>query len=56
MSTLSSKNTVPVIKRQILLLLILLAAVWLRFNGLNEPGFWLDEIAYTVAAQNPIID
>ncbi len=44
------------LRNKIWLLLILLWATWLRFNGLNEPGFWLDELAYTVAAQNPIID
>ena len=36
--------------------LILLAAAFLRFNGLNEPGLWLDEVSYTLAAQSPIIE
>ncbi len=35
---------------------ILLLATFLRFNGLNEPGLWLDEVSYTFAAQKPIID
>src|SRR5262245_28901784 len=37
-----------------LLLVILLLATFLRFNGLNEPGLWLDELSYSIAAQRPI--
>ncbi len=39
-----------------ILWVILLLAAYLRLNGLNEPGLWLDEAAYTIAAQKPIID
>lgn len=39
-----------------ILLAILLLAAFVRLNGLNEPGLWLDEISYTIAAQSPIID
>lgn len=38
-----------------ILLVILLLATFLRLSGLNEPGLWLDEAAYTIAAQKPII-
>ena len=34
---------------------ILLLATFLRFYGLNEPGLWLDEVSYTIAAQKPIV-
>ncbi|RME77668.1 MAG: hypothetical protein D6784_03380 [Chloroflexi bacterium] len=44
------------IQRHLPILLILLLAAYLRLDGLNEPGLWLDEAAYTIAAQKPIID
>lgn len=46
----------PVIRDRGILWGILLLATFLRFNGLNEPGLWLDEVSYTRAAQKPIIN
>ncbi len=45
----------PAKKNRGILWCILLLATFLRFNGLNEPGLWLDEVSYTRAAQKPII-
>jgi len=45
----------PVKKDRMILLIVLLLATFFRFNNLGEPGFWLDEVAYTIAAQRPII-
>jgi 4-amino-4-deoxy-L-arabinose transferase-like glycosyltransferase len=39
-----------------LLHIILLAATLLRFNNLNSPGLWLDEVYYTIIAQQPILN
>lgn len=39
-----------------LLLFILGIAAYLRLAGLDNPGLWLDEVSYTIAAQRPIIN
>jgi hypothetical protein len=42
-------------KDYVILNIILLLAATLRLAGLNEPGLWLDELSYTLAAQKPIL-
>lgn len=46
----------PAKQDHLLLILILWLAAYLRFTGLNQPGFWLDELSYTLAAQKPILN
>jgi len=46
----------PAKQDYLLLILILWLAAYLRFSGLNRPGFWLDELSYTLAAQKPILN
>lgn len=45
----------PAQKDYALLIMILLVGAYLRFDGLNTPGLWLDEVSYTTAAQRPIL-
>ncbi|MEM7343952.1 MAG: glycosyltransferase family 39 protein [Chloroflexota bacterium] len=46
----------PTRKDYPILIPILLLGTYFRLDGLNEPGLWLDEVAYTIAAQKPIIN
>jgi uncharacterized membrane protein len=46
----------PAKQDYLLLILILWLAAYLRFTGLNQPGFWLDELSYTLAAQKPVLN
>lgn len=49
-------NRYPIKKDYPILLILILLATFLRFNGLNKPGLWQDEAVYTIAAQKPISD
>ncbi|HEX9921548.1 MAG TPA: glycosyltransferase family 39 protein, partial [Anaerolineae bacterium] len=45
----------PAQKDYALLIVIILVGAYLRFDGLNLPGLWLDEVSYTSAAQRSIL-